>query len=206
MSTTDYEARRRAKIAKDPEYAARRMAQRSASRNTPKDTARKLERAATRREQIGSTYVTGKPCIRGHMAPRYSGNQTCVECTREDRVGAEERRKARRDSDPEYGTHRRLQRAVGNRGYRKRNRGKKNAEHAKWLADKLQRTPKWADLKMIRKIYDTSTWITKVTGLEHHVDHIIPMRGKFVSGLHIAENLRVLPGPENLAKGSKFMP
>jgi hypothetical protein len=122
------------------------------------------------------------------------------------RQQAEEKRKARRESDAIFAKHRRKQRAASNVGYRKRNRGKKNAEWAKWFADRLQRTPPWADLQAIRKLYDEAHRITKATGLEHHVDHIIPMRGKLVSGLHVAENLRVLPGPENLSKGSKFIP
>jgi hypothetical protein len=114
-------------------------------------------------------------------------------------------RRARRESDAVFAKQRRAQKAIQSVGYRKRNRGKKNAEWAAWYADRLQRTPPWADLKAIRKVYEDSHRVTKETGLEHHVDHIIPMRGKLVSGLHIAENLRVLPGPENLAKGSKFM-
>jgi len=74
------------------------------------------------------------------------------------------------------------------------------------IAAQLRRTPPWADLQAIKKLYDESHRITKMTGLDHHVDHIIPLRGEFVSGLHIAENLRVLSGPENLSKGSKYDP
>ena len=48
--------------------------------------------------------------------------------------------------------------------------------------------------------------LTKRTGIEHHVDHEIPLRGKRVSGLHVAENLRVIPKLDNLSKGSRFMP
>jgi|ERR1700722_1990921 len=159
--------------------------------------------ARARGEQF---YISVKACSRGHTGPRYVANQTCLECSKEQQKRAEETRRARRNSDPVFAKYRRAQRAAWNRASNKKNRGKKNAEWAKWFADRLQRTPPWADLKAIRKIYDTSTWITKATGLEHHVDHIIPMRGKLVSGLHVAENLRVLPGPENLAKGSKYMP
>jgi hypothetical protein len=150
-------------------------------------------------------YVSGNPCSRGHIGPRYVANQTCLECAKEQHRRAEETRLARRDSDAIFAKHRRAQKAAQSVGYRKRNRGKKAAEWVAWYADRLQRTPPWADLKAIRKIYEESHRVTKATGLEHHVDHIIPMRGKLVSGLHIAENLRVLPGPENLAKGSKFM-
>jgi hypothetical protein len=72
-------------------------------------------------------------------------------------------------------------------------------------ATQLQRTPKWADLKEIKKFYDEMHRLTRETGLQYHVDHILPLQGKIVSGLHIAENLRVIPEFDNLSKGSKFM-
>jgi 5-methylcytosine-specific restriction endonuclease McrA len=40
------------------------------------------------------------------------------------------------------------------------------------------------------------------TGIEWHVDHIIPLKGEMVSGLHIYSNLRVIPKIENLRKGN----
>src|SRR5271156_4605074 len=156
-------------------------------------TAKKLRDAARARDE--QFYISGRPCSRGHTGPRYVANQTCLECSKDQQRRAEEGRRARRDSDAVFAKHRRKQRAVSHSGYRKRNRGKKSAEWAKWFADRLQRTPPWADLQEIRKIYEESHRVTKVTGVEHHVDHIIPMRGKLVSGLHITENLRVLPGP-----------
>jgi hypothetical protein len=48
--------------------------------------------------------------------------------------------------------------------------------------------------------------LTRETGIQHHVDHVIPLKGRLVSGLHVVENLRVIPGKENLAKNSKFTP
>jgi hypothetical protein len=45
---------------------------------------------------------------------------------------------------------------------------------------------------------------TKMTGIEWHVDHIIPLQGKNVSGLHTPYNLQVIPASWNTAKGNKF--
>jgi hypothetical protein len=59
-------------------------------------------------------------------------------------------------------------------------------------------TPLWADLDAIEKIY-------KQRKLGEHVDHIIPLKGKNVSGLHVAENLRIIPASENLKKRNKLL-
>lgn len=190
-------------MARDPEYAARRRAQKREANKL--DEERNSPARDATRKALGPTYFTGRPCKRGHVSPRYSVNQTCVACTQEQQSRAELVRAERMKTDPDFRVKRRTQKNATGSKWRKAHRGEKSAEWAAWYADRLQRTPPWADLKAIRKIYEESHRITKETGLEHHVDHIIPMRGKLVSGLHIAENLRVLPGPENLAKGSKFM-
>jgi hypothetical protein len=199
-----YEERRSAKIVADPEYAAKRKRQRQKASRLDKLRGNEAARDDARKA-LGQTYFTGKPCKRGHVAERYSVNQTCVECTKLQQIEAEEKRRQRRDSDPEFGAHRRAQRALSNRGYVKRNRSKKNADWAEWFADRLRRTPPWADLQMIKKFYEEAAKLTKETGEPWHVDHIIPLRGEIVSGLHLAENLRVIKGIENLKKGAKFM-
>jgi 5-methylcytosine-specific restriction endonuclease McrA len=57
-------------------------------------------------------------------------------------------------------------------------------------------TPIWANKKEIRYFY-----VNCPSGF--HVDHIIPLHGKNVSGLHVLENLQYLPAEENLRKGNK---
>lgn len=60
-----------------------------------------------------------------------------------------------------------------------------------------QATPPWADLKAITEFY-----LNCPEG--HHVDHVIPLRGKLVSGLHTVENFQYLPAIENIKKGNKI--
>jgi uncharacterized protein YutE (UPF0331/DUF86 family) len=69
----------------------------------------------------------------------------------------------------------------------------------------MKATPPWADLYAIRKIYEQSAQMTMDTGTIHHVDHIVPLQGKKVRGLHVPWNLQVLTQAENCSKSNKFI-
>ena len=81
------------------------------------------------------------------------------------------------------------------------------ARLAKRRAKKLQATPHWLtekDHDRIKHIYWMADLITKITGEQHHVDHITPLQGENVCGLHVPENLQILTATENLSKGNKW--
>ena len=68
-------------------------------------------------------------------------------------------------------------------------------------------TPKWLtafDRKRIDIIYHVRDLLIERTGEIYHVDHIVPLRGKDVCGLHVPGNLRVIPKSENLRKYKKW--
>lgn len=65
-------------------------------------------------------------------------------------------------------------------------------------------TPSWADKESIKQFYVEAQRLTKETGVLHEVDHIIPIQGKKVSGLHVPENLQILTAEENQRKNAKF--
>lgn len=68
----------------------------------------------------------------------------------------------------------------------------------------LSATPPWADMDAIKAVYSERDRIIAVTGEDHHVDHIIPLQGDLVCGLHVAENLQILTKAANLGKNNKF--
>ena len=64
-------------------------------------------------------------------------------------------------------------------------------------ARKLHATPSWANLELIKLIYANAEGA--------HVDHIIPLQGELVCGLHVENNLQYLTPEENLKKSNKFV-
>jgi hypothetical protein len=81
--------------------------------------------------------------------------------------------------------------------YQKHNRAIENARSAKYRAAKIQASPLWADQEKIKQIY-------KECPEGYHLDHIVPLQGKLVCGLHCEFNLQYLTAAENLSKSNKF--
>ena len=93
------------------------------------------------------------------------------------------------------------------KNWKANNRARCNANEAKRRAAKMQRTPAWLtkeDYSVMRAYYRVAQKLTEVTGEVYHVDHIIPLRGELVSGLHVPSNLQVLKGCDNSSKRNFF--
>lgn len=70
----------------------------------------------------------------------------------------------------------------------------KSKKHKHYIAE---RTPEWSDLDIITKFYSNCPE-------GYHVDHILPLRGKLVSGLHVLNNLQYLSAQDNLQKSNNY--
>lgn len=92
-----------------------------------------------------------------------------------------------------------------NKQWRDRNKGPLNAKYKARKLAKKKAIPPWANLAKIEEFYEQAQILSKETGIKHSVDHIIPLKGELVSGLHVETNLRVIPLTENLSKKNKFL-
>ena len=91
--------------------------------------------------------------------------------------------------------------------YRALNKGKINALNAARKKVIKQQTPKWVgttDKWFILETYELAALRTEMFGFSWNVDHIIPLQGKIVSGLHVPNNLQVIPAIENIRKKNKY--
>jgi hypothetical protein len=85
-----------------------------------------------------------------------------------------------------------------NRKYKNKHRKELSFRESLRQAFKIKATPKWANLNNIKEIY-------KNCPKGYQVDHIIPLRGKDVSGLHVENNLQYLTASENSRKSNRYL-
>lgn len=122
--------------------------------------------------------------------------------------------KAYQESDPEH--FRRVKnawvennkekRAVISKKYAASHAEKILASVRKRQSKKLQAFPLWADEKRIRDIYAQAKAMMALTGEPYDVDHIVPLQGKTVCGLHCEANLQVIPRSDNRKKSNRYWP
>ena len=94
--------------------------------------------------------------------------------------------------------------------WQKNNPHKGAAAASKRRASKLKSIPQWIDLEfetfVIDEAYKISSMRSKLTGIKHHVDHIVPLQSDYVCGLHYSANLRVITASENQSKNNRYWP
>lgn len=174
-------------------------------------------------------YFTGDPCIRGHVSPRRTKG-TCVACQKEDDARDQEKRRAyfeeynksERGKETKRRYYAKNKEVVIARAqarpdelknlYKKRHK-ESNPEYYRTLTNARRRrfreaTPWWLtpeNKQEIKDKYALAIAATKEFGVKYVVDHIVPLHGETVCGLHVPWNLQVMRHEDNLAKSNKLL-
>jgi 5-methylcytosine-specific restriction endonuclease McrA len=126
-------------------------------------------------------YSSSKPCAYGHIGTRHV-KRGCLQC----RADID-----RQKRDPNF---KRV------RVFEPNDPGTAAAHGANYRTAKIQRLARWASLAEIKRIYGEARRLGLV------VDHVIPLKGRLVCGLHVENNLQLLTHEENSRKGNRFNP
>jgi hypothetical protein len=165
----------------------------------------------TRKEALNGgykRYFTGVACVQGHVADRRAKTGECLDCRAEKLIlwRKQNPNKVKQHNTSQY-TKNSEKIKSGVREWGKKNPSKVFAYSRASYTKRRMRLPKWLtadDHWMIQQAYELAALRTKLFGFSWHVDHIIPLQGKFVSGFHTPYNLQVIPGADNVRKSNKF--
>lgn len=97
-------------------------------------------------------------------------------------------------------------RKIASADWAKRNRSLVAQQAAKRRAATRNATPKWANMFFIKEAYRLAEMRTILTGIDWHVDHIVPLSSSRVCGLHCEYNLAVIPAKVNIFKSNRHWP
>jgi hypothetical protein len=106
-----------------------------------------------------------------------------------------------------YLTKNREKRLIQVKEWVENNKGRANANKKAYKIAKITACPlglSEEDRWMVQEVYELAQLRSDMLGFSWHVDHVVPLRGKTVSGLHVPWNLQVIPGVENMSKSNKF--
>lgn len=170
---------------------------------------------------VGSPRYHGRPCRTCGGTERYTAHCECCCCARtrsatDYRKHISKRRAVKAAYNAEHREESRVRTAAWNlknpgatreraAQWHRKNPDKSCAKTAKRRAALANRTPAWANLDAVTALYVAARRLTETTGVPHHVDHIIPLHGATVSGLHVETNLQILSARDNLQKGNRLV-
>jgi hypothetical protein len=158
-------------------------------------------------------YNTGVPCRNGHNTYRLVSTGHCSECLSNYQKtyianNKEQVQKRNAEYHQEYRKDKKDLLLEQSKAWHKNNRARSNALSKKRKTGKLKRTPPWLSehqLFLMECRYSIAKMLSKYGCEPWEVDHIVPLQGNKVCGLHVPWNLQVIPASENRKKGNKYV-
>lgn len=171
-----------------------------------------------------------KQCVSRKNKKRYATNESLRDKQRERcranreyyRIKSKEFRKKNKDYFIEYNKRNREHINTLSREWRANNREAASAACKRWRSKngavvaaacirrqkRLKNSaPDWLtseQLDYMNYMYSLARELTSLNGEPYHVDHIMPLRGENICGLHVPWNLQILPSDLNIKKGNKY--
>jgi hypothetical protein len=193
------------------------------------DTSNLPKTRSEAKAQGAKFYFTGEPCKHGHVAPRKTKG-ACVECLKvewaqgnilraeyfkqynKSNAGEEAKQRYYEKNRAQVIARAQARPAVEKQAYKNKYK-QSNPDLYKALTSFRRRrfrdaTPPWLTRKQkseIRQLYQIAITMSKTTGERYVVDHILPLHGETVCGLHVPWNLRVITQSKNLKKSNKLV-
>jgi hypothetical protein len=157
------------------------------------------------REYNRQYYLRNKEKIKAQTkAYKENNSEYCSEYSKQYRLDNLDKLQAYGKEYARVNSEKAVKRAVQ---WQKDNPAKVRLRGAKRRAAKLEATPSWLSgpqLAHIERTYKLASIIQEETGMKYHVDHIVPLQGSNVCGLHVPWNLQVIPASVNASKSNKF--
>jgi len=163
------------------------------SGRTPRTKARAVSRA------LGSKfYESGRPCVAGHVGPRYTANASCVACQRIVSQRPATTTRAYRNASVKkwYREHLSVARLRSSK-----NTARRKAQKVRGSEVTLD---DFDDL-VVTEAFALARRRQQCTGIPWHVDHTIPLQADQLCGLHVGINLQVIPALLNMQKGNRMI-
>ena len=165
----------------------------------------------TRKEALAKgykRYFSGTACVKGHVSERRAKTGECLAC-RAKYLSLWQKRNPEKIKQYNFTNYSKDPKKVVEhvKRWAKKNPAKILARTRAHRIKTKMRFPKWLtadDLWMMEQTYELAALRTKVLGFPWQVDHILPLHGKLVSGLHVPYNLQVIPQADNVRKSNKF--
>ncbi len=155
-----------------------------------------------RKQQQQAWHVRNKEKNNARSREYYQQNKESANSRR--KLWREDNSERQKEYDKDYEARNREARKEKNKKWRENNPEKYKLNKDEYLSRKTSATPQWYEAALVKQIYLKRDELSKLWGFQLHVDHVIPLQGENVCGLHCWDNLQILEATLNISKSNNY--